>query len=231
MSEVIYYGLMFSLFCLGLGFTLLVRHKHYVIQTYSFLGQLCFFCIFAFISGGCFSSVDPPIGRLLVPCISYLLGICMGLIGILVYCHVKHQKFYCTLSCWIMTIFCTLTIVDAIDSHVIFCQTPTRKYPLISSNVYISKTKNETYIYLVKDDITYQKQVPKDVEPQLLHQISRMTIVSDAKEIFLYRFDLLGVLDISTWQRLYIIRDYCREEVIKISRKIFTDESIPLKEI
>lgn len=188
---------------------------------------------YGFFSGGGLIGNDPAIGRMFFPCCGFLLGELLTLVAILSYCLYNKILFKWgnnMINCYIMSVICAILVGWAMHSHIIVYKTPSSKYPIVTAVIFVSKANEDVFIYYPHGDVDYRKKVPDNLKEQIVNNIDMMKF-GGVSQNFIYRFDLNGAFDMLQSKPVYIIRDYCREEVIKIARQAVDDENIPLQEL
>lgn len=187
---------------------------------------------YAFFSGGGLLGNDPAIGRMFFPCCGFLLGETLTLVVILSYCLYNNISFDLgknMINCYVMGVICSIIIGLVMQSHILVYKTPSSLYPVITSNIFVNKVHDDIFIYYPSGDADYRKEIPDSLKAQVLWNIEMMKF-GGISQGFLYRFDLNGVFDMLHAKPVYVIRDNCREEVIKIARQVVDDKNIPLQE-
>ena len=203
-----------------------------------FNAYLCVVCLisvwgYAFFSGGGLLGNDPAIGRMFFPCCGFLLGELLTLVVVLSYYLYNKISFnwsYNMINCYVMSIVCAVLIGLTMYSHVIVYKVSDSKYPIITAVIHVAKVQDDIFIYYPNGDGDYKKVLPNNLKRQLLDNVDMMGLGS-VPQNFIYCFDLNGVFDILNGKRVYIIRDWYREEVINIARQVIKDDTIPLKDL
>jgi len=189
-------------------------------------------CGYAFFSGGGLLGNDPAIGRMFFLCCGFLLGETFALEVILIYSLYNKISFDWgknMINCYIMSVICSIIIGLVIQSHILVYKTPSSRYPVITSNIFVHKVHDSIFIYYPSGDVDYRKEIPDNLKAQVLWNIDMMKF-GGISQSFLYRFDLNGVFDMLHTKPVYVIRDNYREAIIKIARQVVSDKSIPLQE-